>query len=119
MYVALVVALVALVLFTAFNAKVRNTVIWFSKKTLAVLIIAFLTIALALLAVQVAVLSTIVFSVVGIIGAFLWGLMKLLEFAVPQFNKGFTTSVNFGYDSIETIGKTIATKTKSVWKRWS
>lgn len=119
MYAALVVALIALVLFTAFNSKVRNSVIWLSKKTLAVLIIAFLTIALAVLALQVAVLSFILFSVVGIIGAFLWGLLKLLEFAVPWFDKGFTASVNFGSNGLETIGKTILAKAKSVWKRWS
>lgn len=119
MYVALVVALIALVLFTAFNSKVRNSVIWLSKKTLAVLIIAFLTIALSLLALQVAILSFIAFTVVGLIGAVLWGLLKLLEFLVPTFDKGFTASVSFGYNGIETIGKTIAAKTKSVWKRWS
>ncbi|GEM_PF-5688300 len=119
MYVALVVALVALVLFTAFNVKVRNSVIWLSKKTLAVLIIAFLSIALALLAVQVAIVSLALVVVCGLSGIVFWTLSKLSGFGAKWSEKGYLFGLDFSDSSFKTIGSTIVAKAKSVWKRWS
>lgn len=112
------VALVVLLVIALFVPKLQNKVKWVLKKVVALLIISVVTIALALLALQVALLSFAIFATAGIFSIVFWLLNKLFQAGAKGSEKAYLAGLNFGDKGFKTIGKAIADKAKSVWKRW-
>lgn len=112
------IALVVLLVIALFVPKLQDKVKWVLKKAVAALIISVVTFALVVLAVQVALLSFVVFATAGIFGVTFWLLNKLFKAGAKGSEKVYLAGIDFGEKGFKTIGKTIADKAKSVWKRW-